>query len=110
MLLSPPPLGPCIPGVGTALSGGMTERRGITLRRFINTIAPQALENPLQVGYRRGGAPSRPVECPSRRVNGVCLAHSVPPQNHMTASDSASIRAACDDMAATGAAALQEGC
>ena len=42
--------GPCIPGVGTAISGGMTERRGITLRRFINTIAPQALENPLQVG------------------------------------------------------------
>ena len=41
--------GPCIPGVGTAIAGGITERRGITLRRFINTIAPQALENPLQV-------------------------------------------------------------
>ena len=48
----------------------MTERRGLTLRRFISLIAPQGLENPLQ--------------------------------NHLTASDSASIRASCSAMASVG--------
>lgn len=42
-------IGPCIPGIGTAIAGGLSERRGITIRRFIGTIAPQVFENPLQV-------------------------------------------------------------
>lgn len=54
----------------------MTERRGITLRRFINTIAPQALENPLQVGegeeegarYTFPRQWSARVDCPSSRT------------------------------------------
>jgi hypothetical protein len=63
-------LGPCTPGTGNPILGGLTERRGLTLRRFITTVAPQGLENPLQ--------------------------------NHLTASDSASIRSSCDQMALVG--------
>lgn len=64
-------LGPCSNvGTGAALQGGMTERRGLTIRRFMALIAPQTLENPLQ--------------------------------NHLTASDSASIRASCTAMASVG--------
>jgi len=41
-------LGPCTPGAGWALEGGMTERRGLTIRRLFTYIAPQGLETPLQ--------------------------------------------------------------
>jgi hypothetical protein len=63
-------LGPCEQSTGTPIMGGLTERRGLTLRRFLSLVAPQALENPLQ--------------------------------NHLTASDSASIRASCSQMAQVG--------
>ena len=41
-------LGPCTYGTGAALEGGLTERRGLTLKRLFRAIAPQSLENPLQ--------------------------------------------------------------
>ncbi len=63
-------LGPCTAGSGTAFEGAFTERRGLALRRFLLTIAPQVAEAPLQY--------------------------------HLVASDSASVRAACDQMAAVG--------
>jgi len=64
------PLGPCIPGSGTAFEGAFTERRGLTLRRFLLAVAPQVSESPLQY--------------------------------HLAISDSASVRAACDQMSSVG--------
>ena len=63
-------LGPCVPGAGTPFEGGMSERRGLAMRRFLLAVAPQVAESPLQY--------------------------------HLVASDSASVRAACDQMAAVG--------
>ena len=63
-------LGPCTPGTGSAAEGGFTERRGIALRRLLQTIAPQMSESPLQ--------------------------------NHITTSDSDSVRAACAATAEAG--------
>jgi hypothetical protein len=60
-------LGPCVPGSGTPFEGGINERRGLAMRRFLLAVAPQVAESPLQY--------------------------------HLVASDSASIRAACDQMA-----------
>jgi len=63
-------LGPCVANSGSAILGGITERRGIIMKKFLSLIAPQGLENPLQ--------------------------------NHLTASDSNSIRASCTEMASVG--------
>jgi hypothetical protein len=63
-------LGPCAAGSGTPFEGAFSERRGLALRRFLLTIAPQVSENPLQY--------------------------------HLVASDSTSVRAACDQMHAVG--------
>ena len=63
-------LGPCVPGAGTPFEGAFSERRGLALRRFLLTIAPQVAENPLQY--------------------------------HLVASDSVSVRAACDQMHSVG--------
>lgn len=41
-------LGPCTPYTGSAMLGGMTERWGLTIRRFLALISPQGFENPLQ--------------------------------------------------------------
>lgn len=59
-----------MPGSGTPFEGGINERRGLAMRRFLLAFAPQVAESPLQY--------------------------------HLVASDSASIRAACDQMASVG--------
>ena len=64
-------LGPCAnPGSGTPFEGGINERRGLAMRRFLLIVAPQVAEAPLQY--------------------------------HLVASDSASTRAACDQMSSVG--------
>lgn len=63
-------LGPCVPNAGSAIMGGITERRGIIMKKFLALIAAQGLENPLQ--------------------------------NHLTASDSVTIRQTCTEMASVG--------
>lgn len=64
-------LGPCaVPGSGTPFEGGINERRGLAMRRFLLAVAPQVAESPLQY--------------------------------HTTRSDSASTRAACDQMQSVG--------